>query len=131
MSYILMFYVVTLWCLVCFDRLVVLCTFLSFLSILSRTCIPWFLNLMMSLSSQVCLTVLFGILRNYTLMSDYTLFDSTCFGEKSIILCLLILQTNELYQLSTVAFCLLVAWVCSICLIQNCKEKCSPLKIQV
>ncbi|KMZ75031.1 K(+) efflux antiporter [Zostera marina] len=50
--------------------LVVLCTFLTFLSILSRTCIPWFLNLMMSLSSQ----------------------------------------TNELYQLSTVAFCLLVAW---------------------
>ncbi|PIN25131.1 putative K+/H+-antiporter [Handroanthus impetiginosus] len=50
--------------------LVVLVTFLAILSILSRTCIPWFLKLMTSLSSQ----------------------------------------TNELYQLASVAFCLLVAW---------------------
>ncbi|KAJ3691949.1 hypothetical protein LUZ60_012299 [Juncus effusus] len=50
--------------------LVVLCTFLAILSILSRTCVPWFLKLMISLSSQ----------------------------------------TNELYQLASVAFCLLVAW---------------------
>ncbi|KAJ4708183.1 K(+) efflux antiporter [Melia azedarach] len=50
--------------------LVVLIAFLVVLSILSRTCIPWFLRLMMSLSSQ----------------------------------------TNELYQLASVAFCLLVAW---------------------
>ncbi|KAH7681996.1 putative K+/H+-antiporter-containing protein [Dioscorea alata] len=50
--------------------LVVLCTFLTILSILSRTCVPWFLKLMISLSSQ----------------------------------------TNELYQLAAVAFCLLVAW---------------------
>uniref|UniRef100_A0A804JTV5 Cation/H+ exchanger transmembrane domain-containing protein n=1 Tax=Musa acuminata subsp. malaccensis TaxID=214687 RepID=A0A804JTV5_MUSAM len=50
--------------------LVVLCTFLAILSILSRTCVPWFLRLMISLSSQ----------------------------------------TNELYQLASVAFCLLVAW---------------------
>ncbi|KAK6944841.1 Cation/H+ exchanger [Dillenia turbinata] len=50
--------------------LVVLITFLSVLSILSRTCVPWFLKLMISLSSQ----------------------------------------TNELYQLASVAFCLLVAW---------------------
>ncbi|KAI3447115.1 hypothetical protein Pfo_003780 [Paulownia fortunei] len=50
--------------------LVVLVTFLAILSILSRTCIPWFLKLMISLSSQ----------------------------------------TNELYQLASVAFCLLVAW---------------------
>ncbi|KAK6126803.1 hypothetical protein DH2020_039451 [Rehmannia glutinosa] len=49
---------------------VVLVTFLAILSILSRTCIPWFLKLMISLSSQ----------------------------------------TNELYQLAAVAFCLLVAW---------------------
>ncbi|XP_022968974.1 K(+) efflux antiporter 4-like isoform X1 [Cucurbita maxima] len=50
--------------------LVVLITFFIFLSILSRTCVPWFLKLMISLSSQ----------------------------------------TNELYQLAAVAFCLLVAW---------------------
>ncbi|KAL6519167.1 K(+) efflux antiporter 4 [Orobanche gracilis] len=50
--------------------LVVLATFLAILSILSRTCIPRFLKLMISLSSQ----------------------------------------TNELYQLASVAFCLLVAW---------------------
>ncbi|OVA08463.1 Cation/H+ exchanger [Macleaya cordata] len=50
--------------------LVLLITFLAILSILSRTCVPWFLKLMISLSSQ----------------------------------------TNELYQLASVAFCLLVAW---------------------
>ncbi|XP_047341301.1 K(+) efflux antiporter 6-like [Impatiens glandulifera] len=50
--------------------LVLLLTFLAVLSILSRTCVPWFLKLMISLSSQ----------------------------------------TNELYQLASVAFCLLVAW---------------------
>ncbi|KAJ7973720.1 K(+) efflux antiporter [Quillaja saponaria] len=50
--------------------LVVLITFLAVLSILCRTCVPWFLKLMISLSSQ----------------------------------------TNELYQLASVAFCLLVAW---------------------
>ncbi|KAL5771045.1 hypothetical protein ACOSP7_015199 [Xanthoceras sorbifolium] len=50
--------------------LVMLITFLSILTILSRTCVPWFLKLMISLSSQ----------------------------------------TNELYQLASVAFCLLVAW---------------------
>ncbi|GMN53136.1 hypothetical protein TIFTF001_022260 [Ficus carica] len=50
--------------------LVVLITFLAILSIVSRTCVPWFLKLMISLSSQ----------------------------------------TNELYQLASVAFCLLVAW---------------------
>ncbi|KMZ60348.1 K(+) efflux antiporter [Zostera marina] len=50
--------------------LVVLCTFIVVCSILSRTCVPWFLKLMTSLSSP----------------------------------------TNELYQLASVAFCLLVAW---------------------
>ncbi|XP_073152735.1 K(+) efflux antiporter 6 isoform X2 [Henckelia pumila] len=50
--------------------LVVLIAFLAVLAILSRTCVPWFLKLMISLSSQ----------------------------------------TNELYQLAAVAFCLLVAW---------------------
>ncbi|KAL4324353.1 hypothetical protein GQ457_11G017340 [Hibiscus cannabinus] len=50
--------------------LVILITFLAILSVLSRTCLPWFLKLMISLSSQ----------------------------------------TNELYQLASVAFCLLVAW---------------------
>ncbi|XP_031284603.1 K(+) efflux antiporter 6 [Pistacia vera] len=50
--------------------LVVLIAFLASLSVLSRTCVPWFLKLMISLSSQ----------------------------------------TNELYQLASVAFCLLVAW---------------------
>ncbi|XP_076904120.1 K(+) efflux antiporter 4-like isoform X2 [Bidens hawaiensis] len=49
--------------------LVTLITFLAVLSVFSRTCIPWFFNLMMSLSSQ----------------------------------------TNELYQLASVAFCLIVA----------------------
>ncbi|KAJ0243323.1 K(+) efflux antiporter 6 [Hirschfeldia incana] len=49
---------------------VMLLSFLAVLSILSRTCIPWLLKLMVSLSSQ----------------------------------------TNELYQLAAVAFCLLVAW---------------------
>ncbi|KAI4347006.1 hypothetical protein L6164_007859 [Bauhinia variegata] len=50
--------------------LVVLISFLAILSVVSRTCVPWFLKLMISLSSQ----------------------------------------TNELYQLASVAFCLLVAW---------------------
>ncbi|XP_028770252.1 K(+) efflux antiporter 4 isoform X1 [Neltuma alba] len=50
--------------------LVVLMLFLALLSVLSRTCVPWFLKLMIRLSSQ----------------------------------------TNELYQLASVAFCLLVAW---------------------
>ncbi|KAJ8440781.1 hypothetical protein Cgig2_007187 [Carnegiea gigantea] len=50
--------------------LVTLITFLAILSILTRTLVPWFLKLMISLSSQ----------------------------------------TNELYQLASVAFCLLVAW---------------------
>ncbi|XP_026449098.1 K(+) efflux antiporter 4-like isoform X1 [Papaver somniferum] len=50
--------------------LVTLITFLAILSILCRTCVPWFLKLMISLSSQ----------------------------------------TNELYQLAAVAFCLVVAW---------------------
>ncbi|KAI4377431.1 hypothetical protein MLD38_015055 [Melastoma candidum] len=50
--------------------LMVLIAFLAVLTILSRTCVPWFLKLMISLSSQ----------------------------------------TNELYQLASVAFCLLVAW---------------------
>lgn len=47
-----------------------LIAFLGILSILSRTCVPWLLKLMTSVSSQ----------------------------------------TNELYQLASVAFCLLVAW---------------------
>ncbi|XP_010918670.1 K(+) efflux antiporter 4 isoform X2 [Elaeis guineensis] len=51
--------------------LIVLFTFLAVLSIVSRKCMPWFLKLMISLSSQ----------------------------------------TNELYQLASVAFCLLVAWI--------------------
>ncbi|GMI83923.1 K+ efflux antiporter 4 [Hibiscus trionum] len=50
--------------------LVILITFLTILTIASWTCVPWFLKLMISLSSQ----------------------------------------TNELYQLASVAFCLLVAW---------------------
>ncbi|KAG6494802.1 hypothetical protein ZIOFF_042563 [Zingiber officinale] len=50
--------------------LIMLFTFLAILSILSRTAVPWFLKLMISLSTQ----------------------------------------TNELYQLASVAFCLLVAW---------------------
>ncbi|XP_042501255.1 K(+) efflux antiporter 4-like [Macadamia integrifolia] len=49
--------------------LILLITFLAILSILSRSCVPWFLKLMISVSSQ----------------------------------------TNELYQLASVAFCLLVA----------------------
>lgn len=40
-----------------FARLVVLITFLAALSILSRTCVPWLLKLMISLSSQVWLLV--------------------------------------------------------------------------
>ncbi|OAY53899.1 K(+) efflux antiporter 4 isoform X2 [Manihot esculenta] len=50
--------------------LMLLVIFLAILTILSRTCVPWFLKLMISLSSE----------------------------------------TNELYQLASVAFCLLVAW---------------------
>ncbi|KAK3005059.1 hypothetical protein RJ639_017396, partial [Escallonia herrerae] len=50
--------------------LVTLITFLAILALLSRTCVRWFLKLMISLSSQ----------------------------------------TNELYQLASVAFCLIVAW---------------------
>lgn len=36
-------------------RLVMLLAFLAVLSILSRTCLPWLLKLMISLSSQVCI----------------------------------------------------------------------------
>ncbi|CAH9101889.1 unnamed protein product [Cuscuta epithymum] len=50
--------------------LMTLATFLVILSIFCRTCVPWFLRLMIGLSSQ----------------------------------------THELYQLASVAFCLLVAW---------------------
>ncbi|KAL4194305.1 hypothetical protein AMTRI_Chr05g67980 [Amborella trichopoda] len=50
--------------------MVVLGIFLAILAVFTRTCVPWFLKLMISLSSQ----------------------------------------TNELYQLASVAFCLLVAW---------------------
>ncbi|KAM7259164.1 hypothetical protein ACFE04_014905 [Oxalis oulophora] len=50
--------------------LFLLIIFLAILTILCRTCVPWFLKLMISLSTQ----------------------------------------TNELYQLASVAFCLLVAW---------------------
>ncbi|XP_077210730.1 K(+) efflux antiporter 4-like isoform X3 [Tasmannia lanceolata] len=60
--------------------LVLLCTFLAILSILCRTCVPWFLKLMISLSSQGSYSLAFSM------------------------------QTNELYQLAAVAFCLLVAW---------------------
>ncbi|KAI3754204.1 hypothetical protein L1987_53982 [Smallanthus sonchifolius] len=56
--------------------LATLVIFLAVLSIFSRTCIPWFFNLMISLSSQ----------------------------------------TNELYQLASVAFCLIVASVSSTAL---------------
>ncbi|XP_020270841.1 K(+) efflux antiporter 4-like [Asparagus officinalis] len=59
--------------------LIMLFSFLSILSILSRTCVPCFLRLMISLSSQ----------------------------------------TNELYQLASVAFCLLVAWFLS----SQCSDK--------
>ncbi|KAF3780389.1 K(+) efflux antiporter 6 [Nymphaea thermarum] len=58
---------------------ILLCTFLSILAMLSRTCVPWLFKLMISLSSE----------------------------------------TNELYQLASVAFCLLVAWVCSLTFIEN------------
>lgn len=77
-----------------FYRLVVLITFLTILSILSRTLIPRLLKLMISLSSQVMLH-----------LSKYV--ARTIFGY----LTLSSLQTNELYQLASVAFCLLVAWV--------------------
>uniref|UniRef100_A0A7C8ZG51 Cation/H+ exchanger transmembrane domain-containing protein n=1 Tax=Opuntia streptacantha TaxID=393608 RepID=A0A7C8ZG51_OPUST len=59
--------------------LVTLISFLAILSILTRTLVPWFLKLMISLSSQ----------------------------------------TNELYQLASVAFCLLVAWFASLIEILN------------
>ncbi|KAK4342472.1 hypothetical protein RND71_038288 [Anisodus tanguticus] len=63
----------------------VLVTFLTILSVLCRTCVPWFLRLMIGLSSQ----------------------------------------TNELYQLASVAFCLLVAWVCLLFISLN--RKCRVL----
>ncbi|XP_008649142.1 K(+) efflux antiporter 4 isoform X2 [Zea mays] len=62
--------------------LVVLITFLTILSILSRTGVPWFLKLMISLSSQ----------------------------QSYVLVALHVTQTNELYQLAAVAFCLLFAW---------------------
>ncbi|KAK4388756.1 K(+) efflux antiporter 4 [Sesamum angolense] len=77
--------------------LVVLIAFLAVLSILSRTCVPWFLKLMISLSSQK------EILLMASLSKLFQLFKLTVDID-------LLLQTNELYQLASVAFCLLVAW---------------------
>lgn len=79
---------------VSFYRLVVLITFLTILSILSRTLIPRLLKLMISLSSQVTLHLSKYVARTFF---GYLTWSS--------------LQTNELYQLASVAFCLLVAWV--------------------
>lgn len=101
-----------------FDRLLVLITFLAVLSILSRTCVPWLLKLMISLSSQVCLLVFHIMLK----MGEPA---HTCFCKIAehmcawdivvVLICSIIkilsVQTNELYQLASVAFCLLVAWV--------------------
>ncbi|KAH9801287.1 K(+) efflux antiporter 4 [Citrus sinensis] len=68
--------------------LVTLITFLAILTILSRTCVPWCLKLMISLSSQT----------------------NELYQLASVAFCLLVAWTNELYQLASVAFYLLVAW---------------------
>ena len=105
------------WCILLIPlliRLVTLIAFLAVLSILSRTCIPWFLKLMISLSSQVCI---FSSQRlNYVCVCvwgarvrAWSLNDLLWFF---CLIKILPLQTNELYQLASVAFCLLVAWVC-------------------
>jgi hypothetical protein len=58
-----------------FARLVVLITFLAVLSILSRTCVPWLLKLMISLSSQVWLLVFHKMLKMgthiHTFLQDF------------------------------------------------------------
>ena len=108
------------WCilLICLlIRLVTLITFLAVLSILSRTCIPWFLKLMISLSSQVCiffsqkieLCVCVCVCVCGARVRAWSLNDLLWFV---CLIKILPLQTNELYQLASVAFCLLVAWVC-------------------
>jgi hypothetical protein len=51
-----------------FGRLVVLISFLAILTILSRTCVPWLLKLMISLSSQVWLLVIYILLKIQNLL---------------------------------------------------------------
>nr|KYP72262.1 Transmembrane and coiled-coil domain-containing protein 3 [Cajanus cajan] len=77
--------------------LVTLIAFLSVLSILSRTCLPWLLKLMISLSSQFNLW-------KWLLLFFFSIIRARM-GEFKIEIC-----TNELYQLASVAFCLIVAW---------------------
>nr|XP_012572153.1 K(+) efflux antiporter 4 isoform X3 [Cicer arietinum] len=78
--------------------LLILMTFLVVLSVLSRTCVPWFLKLMISLSSQVNIDIC-SVVGSLFLCYFLTVF-----------FCIFLVQTNELYQLASVAFCLIVAW---------------------
>lgn len=57
--------------LILFGRLVVLISFLAILTILSRTCVPWLLKLMISLSSQVWLLVIYILLKIQNLSYIY------------------------------------------------------------
>ncbi|KAG5605970.1 hypothetical protein H5410_027462 [Solanum commersonii] len=79
--------------------LVVLLMFLTILSMLCRTCVPWFLRLMIGLSSQVTLPLIECMITvTFVSLGD---FESLIYWNN--------MQTNELYQLASVAFCLLVA----------------------
>jgi hypothetical protein len=94
-------------------RLVVLITFLTILSILSRTGVPWFLKLMISLSSQVK----FDFIRKQCTFLSNLSFDLVehSYQQSYVLVALHVTQTNELYQLAAVAFCLLFAWVSFYC----------------
>lgn len=60
-------------------RLVVLITFLAVLSILCRTCVPWLLKLMISLSSQVWLfAFIHNIIENHFALCYKFLFLNLC-----------------------------------------------------
>lgn len=92
-----------------------LCTFLAILSMLSHTCVPWFLKLMMKLSFEV-----YWLLSNVYVKFFFAWSCWICHGLNmwhihiafNVLTSLSFAQTNELYQLASVAFCLLVAWVC-------------------
>jgi len=85
--------------------------FLAILSILSRTGVPWFLKLMISLSSQVKINRGAKAVHIFSPSNCIEFISSRTFFAVIVMFWLLcISQTNELYQLAAIAFCLLFAW---------------------
>ena len=77
-------------------RLLILSIFLTVASLLTWSFVPRFLKLMIQLSSQVSF--------NDSISFEWHPNSCQCFFHY-------VMQTNELYQLAAVAFCLLSAWV--------------------